>query len=569
MMKFFYNSLSFSQKAQDTLAWTVVVVVLGGIQAISASFVMNPDGVSYLNLGELYAKGEWGAAANGYWSPLYPLLLGLLQAVFQPSPYWEAPLVHALNFALYLASFASFRFFLHELQATQRLRKARSGNSVYLIEYTRPAEVICAYALFLWSALMLVGLENVTPDLLLSGILYAIGGLTLRLRSTNAAPAGFFAMGGLVALGYLTKAVMFPIGVLVLLTCGLGLGGARKVFLRTLGAFAGFFVVASPQIAAVSRSAGHLSYGENGALAYATYVNNIPRWWTGEPPGSGIPTHPIRVIHDSPAAYEFATNRIGSSYPYWDEPAYWDAGIRLHFDLGQQMRVIKPIVYLYLDLLGILLFAFGVLLLCRVRGPSPYFLRLVIPATGTFLLYALVYSEPRFLGVATVVLFLAMISSLAFPANLRRAIQAVLAVVALFKLAAVGNDTRYPLHQALSFLGSKPVSNPQLEIASGLRSLGVREGSRVASIGYAFDGYWARLAHVQIAMEIPLADTYWSAADSVKTTVQHRFASAGAVAIVANRVPATGPDPEWIPLGPSGYFALIIRNGSAVQVRDQ
>src|SRR5271169_5533714 len=47
------------------------------IQAVAARHTLDADGVSYLDIATAFWQGNWHAAINGYWSPAYPVLLGL------------------------------------------------------------------------------------------------------------------------------------------------------------------------------------------------------------------------------------------------------------------------------------------------------------------------------------------------------------------------------------------------------------------------------------------------------------------------------------------------------------
>ena len=51
---------------------------------------VNPDGLSYIDMGEAYIRGDWDMAINTYWSPLYAWLIGITLFIIKPSPYWEA-----------------------------------------------------------------------------------------------------------------------------------------------------------------------------------------------------------------------------------------------------------------------------------------------------------------------------------------------------------------------------------------------------------------------------------------------------------------------------------------------
>jgi hypothetical protein len=71
-------------------------------------FRMNPDGVSYLDMGDLYWKGNWHAALNVLWSPLYSWLTGLMFLLTKPTMRWEYPEVHLLTFAILVATLVCF-----------------------------------------------------------------------------------------------------------------------------------------------------------------------------------------------------------------------------------------------------------------------------------------------------------------------------------------------------------------------------------------------------------------------------------------------------------------------------
>src|SRR5690348_8325193 len=90
-----------SQAADDRrlerrLRWLgrLVAIVLCGLHAWVARHTMNPDGISYLDVGDAYGRGDWGNALNTYWSPLYCWILEGALALVRPTPYWECAVVH-------------------------------------------------------------------------------------------------------------------------------------------------------------------------------------------------------------------------------------------------------------------------------------------------------------------------------------------------------------------------------------------------------------------------------------------------------------------------------------------
>ena len=53
-------------------------VAFGLVHAWVGRYSMNPDGVSYLDMGDALVRRDWAHAVNGYWSPLYGWMLGLV-----------------------------------------------------------------------------------------------------------------------------------------------------------------------------------------------------------------------------------------------------------------------------------------------------------------------------------------------------------------------------------------------------------------------------------------------------------------------------------------------------------
>src|SRR3989344_7035664 len=98
------------------ILFIALAVFLGLFHAFASRYEMNPDGMSYLDIGAAYTRGDWDTAINTYWSPLYSWILGFTVFIFNPPPYWEFSLVHLVNFIIYLGALFAFSFFLRELR---------------------------------------------------------------------------------------------------------------------------------------------------------------------------------------------------------------------------------------------------------------------------------------------------------------------------------------------------------------------------------------------------------------------------------------------------------------------
>src|SRR5215217_2600876 len=145
---------------------------------------MNEDGVSYLDLGDVYLDGHW-LPINSVWSPVYALILGTAVRLLRPSLTWEFTLVHLVNFCIYLLALICFEYFWRETRRALE-SELRPDNR----EITIPSWAWWAfgYALFVWSSVVLIRFRSVTPDMLLSAIVYVAAGLLVRIGSAAPRP---------------------------------------------------------------------------------------------------------------------------------------------------------------------------------------------------------------------------------------------------------------------------------------------------------------------------------------------------------------------------------------------
>ncbi len=186
-------------------------------------YSMNPDGMSYLDLGDALVRRDWAHALNAYWSPLYAWTLGLVVGELQPSPRWEFPLVHVVNFGIFAGALFCFRFFLNEVLRFCGERGASDADGrVAVPEW---ALLLLGYSTFLWASLELVTIYDVSPDQAVMACLFLVAGTMLRLRRESSL-LNFAFFGLLLGVGYWTKAILFPLG---MVTLGLGLFVAPSI----------------------------------------------------------------------------------------------------------------------------------------------------------------------------------------------------------------------------------------------------------------------------------------------------------------------------------------------------
>ena len=555
-----------------------MAIGFGMLQSWVNRHAMQSDGISYLDMGDAYLRGEWQMAINGYWSPLYSWLLGVAMRVIKPSPYWEFPVVHLVNFVVYLGALLSFAFFLNEVIRHQRGRveEVGGGEWVGLPEW---AWVVIGYTLFLWSSLELITVRYVTPDLCVAAFVYLAAGLIVRIRRGVGGWLTFVTLGAVLGLGYLAKAAMFPMAFVFLVVSLFAMGNVKRAIWRVAAGAAVFLLVSSPFLIALSWSKGRVTFGDSARLNYAWYVNGVGyRHWQGEPAGSGIPKHPTRKVMEDPAVYEFGSP-VGGTYPHWYDPSYWYDGIQPRFNPTRHIKNMLWRPYLYsfflFALQGSLVIGLFILFYMSRRGRllikdiamSWY---LLVPALAGVAMYMQVYLEPRFIGSMITLWVIGLFASVRLPQSTesRRLVACVtIIIVAMFGLTVGPSNARavYTSVREISH-GQDTAPDVYWQIAEELKRMGLKPEDKVASLSYSNNDnvYWSRLARVQIVAEMfsdayrKDEDDFWTADQAVRARVVQTFGKAGANLIVANSAPALAAAEGWQRIGNTDHYVLFL-----------
>jgi hypothetical protein len=539
---------------------------------------VDADGVSYLDVADAFLHGGWAAGVNGYWSPLYPWLLAGGLRLSGAGPAGELVVVQTVSLFAFLLALLAFIAFWRELQPVPK------GDEPGI---TRPGPRIdpwiwwgIGYTLFLWSALRLIRVWAMTPDMLVMAAVLAAAACLLRMRDRSSGWRAAAALGAVLGLGFLAKAVMFPLGILFLLSIAGAVRPIGSALPRMAIAAATFALLAMPFVATLSVQKGRFTFGDSGRLNYARYVNGVPDiHWQGEIPGSGTPRHPTRQLASEPAVFEFA-GPVGGTYPVWYDPSYWYDGVQTRLDAGQQLAALVRTGRVYLDLLVrqsaavavvvLLLVAAGGSAGSRLRRLGRYWF-LWIPAAGAFGMYGLVYVESRYVAPFLILLWGSLLASLDLPGDRlhRRLLNgaAILTIAVLALNLAMPSERSLRRHLAPAQATSGGVwydvgiSGPaaQLPAARGLSELGLRPGDPVAFVGYSYYSYWARLAGLRIVAEIPSSEThwFWQADPEARRGIVSTLFSAGPRAIVVEADSRFPPPEGWHRLQNTAYYVLL------------
>lgn len=535
------------------------------IEGLSDRHTIVPDAVNYLGSAAACLKGNWSVLINGYWSPAYPALLTCVLFLFRPSIASEVVVVNCLQCVVLVGALAGFEYFLSGLiEYVRQLSTIDGEENGAVPEWALRAT---AYVLFFWATLYGTPPSLETPDALVFLLIPVAAGILLRIAAGKAKALHFAALGAVLGLSYLAKAVMFPISFVFLAVAFFAAGNIRRAAPRFLLAVAAFLVVAGPFVLALSVSKGRFTFGDAGAINYAEFVNGVPFYthWQGQPPGSGIPVHPTRMIQDSPPVYEFATP-LGGTYPPSTDQSYWYEGVRAHFEMKGQLSAFRQTMEEYFDLFLRLSGALGVLAVLIIwSGHSREYARdfsklyfLWIPCVAAMGLYSLVHVDLRFISAYILILLMAAFSMLRFP----RPIGGMMARAGtLAIILVVGAQLAWSVSHSILRLASSQ-NSPALVIAGGLKRAGIEPGDRIACIGISPGNlYWAHAAGVTIVEEV-MAD---GVSSFVLSSPERRagtlkvLGSTGAKAIVAENLPQQMVSDGWQQIAGTNYFIYLLR----------
>ena len=345
---FFVASERLRERRLVILFWALGLL-LGAVQAWTGRNAMNEDGIAYLDIGDAYLRGDWSRALNSYWSPFYSWLLGLALFIVKPSPYWEFAVVHLVNFAIFVATFWCFRFFLAEL--VDQRQRAFEASEEEMFGLPSWAFFALGYALFVWFSLDWISIRIVTPDMGVSAVVYLASGLLLRMQRQRDNWSNFIFLGVVLGCGYLIKYPLFPLAFVFLTISAFSIESARNGLTRALVALLIFLAMGGPLFVGFSRRAGHITFEDSARLNYAWNVNGIPAYahWQGGPPGDGEAMHASKESLEGISVYEFEKPNWGT-YSLWYNPVYWHEGLQVHFHLQKQLTKLMATSKIYFNM---------------------------------------------------------------------------------------------------------------------------------------------------------------------------------------------------------------------------
>lgn len=551
-----------------------VVLALGALDAwFFRDWNVNPDGVSYIDLARAVAAHGPLAALNGYWSPLFPVVIGALLKLVRPSPDLLYPLVRALGFVTFIGTTIAF---------DRLVRLACTHSPAY--QSTRPWVRAVAIAVF-WEAYALyvlkaVGLGLVTPDMGVTLVVFWACGALVQLAAVARTARWWVLLGAGLAVGYWWKAILFPVGGVILLVA-FAIAWRRRDGVRgPAWAALTFGVLALMLIVPVSRLAGRPTFSETGRLNQLWYSNSAPYVWTLCLDAHGsLPLARVKAVRTDPVvARKPLTCALPDQWPeatlpMWYDPSWWYRDTHAYVDVRETLRAVRnDLGYLRMAIadaaprftVGVLVIAAVALVTWSSMGTAWPLLLVAAVATA---FYLLVYVELR--HVAPFVVTSVIVVTFALLARPGRWRALLLAALAATGLADIERYVSEPLLIELSILRHELRGDPRPQqvsarVARLLAARGLQPGDRIATVNALWNADWAQrggfvvrayVSEVTVSFVQTLRDLRDPCLRAAWTSALGRAHIDAAVLLP----PAGFPAPDGFePLGDTGYYLLRV-----------
>lgn len=505
-------------------------LALGLLQAWAYRYlVYMEDAWSYLDIADNYLRGDFASALSSYWSPLYSWLIALSLLLFHPPVCEKFVLLKLVNFASFLFVIFAFELLLDQVIAWYGEDVEIKGLPLLKVG---PARLeLWSYVVFILMSLSVGAVWKDTPDLLMSGFLYAATALTLAFWRGQLGGVNPFLIGFSLAAGYLCKAVMFPLTFVYIFLLALSPQSKSAKLRAVLSVVAAFTLLAGPYIAAISIKNQKLLFSTTMQYNYALWVlRNAPfRHALALRNPDQLPmkfTHPSQVIFEEPQVFYFA-EPIHATFATHYDPPYWFDGVKIYFDgVMQFVATVASISVLVRLFFGWLFFGWLVLLFgCRSRAITLISmarrLPLFLPSLAGLTLYSLglncytLYSERYFPGFF-VLWFLGLLGSIRLPDTSK--VRKVLLISTIVSLLGMGWRFTVELGNTLHTLETSAV-NENCLILQRLTELGIAPGDQLANMDPLRKVGWAQMGQFRIVADIIDDATFWQISESKRASL--------------------------------------------------
>jgi hypothetical protein len=546
-------------RAEIRAAFWIIGLLSGILLCYGTRHYINGDAVAYIEMGRALRNGNLWGLANLTYSPGYPVLLGLAQAILDTDPLNELQYLRIVNFFCFVLGMIACEALLTVVRR-DHIREDPGGARRPL-----PFEIVRAltYGMFLICALLLVRVRLMTPDMLILAILIWATTAVLWIKEDPGRYSRFLVLGAILGVGYLVKSFMFPFSAVFFGLAALVSGSWRRAVPRVLAAVSVMLIVGAPLMGALSYRMGRFSYGELGGLAYGLWIS-----------GEGEPINKPEALNEKPrvVVYRYA---VPCTQPSGHDICYWYVGFGPKPDLRAHFKVITENIAGLLQQTPWLVLLLIWFLFLRLRGsfrwgrpvnPSQSAVLLIIGAAGIGF-FCLLHMEPRYVAPFFFLGFVGLAGGLRCsprdPAALRRIRIASAGLMLFFSVLLVHSL----VDQSLSGLGSprgklsyRDAFREHVAVKNFLEKHGTRRGSEVAVLGRRPPIYWARMAGVTIVGEVTDPDEFFHSTPLERAHAVEALSRADIKALVGKdpRLNALAGEGWTLVPGTRDYYALSI-----------
>lgn len=556
------------------IAYLVLLVFNGIGLAKYDTYQLDGDAVAFMDMGSAILQHHWAMAINGYWNPLYAVVLAAGLKLTHPARVDELRVFYYCNFFLYCCALAACAYMVSGLLQL-RTRKDPTANHAF----SATALYFFSFATLLVSFLRELSLGKIRSDALMCTLFLLAAGTLLRIQVERR--LWLFPLLGLwLGLAYLTKSfAMIPSVLLLVGLAAYAMLRERRMLVGVVLAGVVYAALAGPYVYGISKQRGYFTTGESARINYAYFVDSTARWHEWRTGDLGHATanwaHHEDLLLDAPAVYSYRAHQVGT-YPLWFDPSYWTQGLKPKVYLpGHVQRLIRTTELLLRFLLErpeplvvLLLFVLlGARLPSSWREALPY---LVLMGWGALLLaiYMPVDLQDRYVQFAFMFLLFPLatmlrIGNLTGDAPVLSASVEVACTALAFVL--LGQSLREIAQtRRIDNVTGQPGGAYSKQIypaAAALRALGTSPGSYVACFGDQacyVDHYWARLADTSIDTEIEVPNegdpmAYWNSLSNQRQVLETARRN-GAVAIVAYSSTNSAAPAGWEHVPGTNFF---------------
>lgn len=552
--------------AADTATWSKRIrfafwslgIPLALIMAYTTRYFINGDAIVYIEMGEAFRKGDWAGLVNLTYSPGYPVLLGIAQAILNTNPLNELQYLRTANIFCFVLALVACEFVMSFVNRDLE-RRIKVG------EHPLPLPLIQAlcYAMFLVCTLVLIRVRLLNPDMLVCVVVLTCMGIILRIRERPESYLGHALLGATMGIGYLVKSFFFPFAPIWLAVAGSCSTSWRKALPRLAVVVLAMALVSAPLVGALSARLGRFTYGELGRHIYAMYIS-----------GKGEPIYP-QVLAEKPLTHGYVS-AMPCTRPSGFDICYWHLGLEPDINLYKHARIIPSnILDIFEQTPWLLVIAVWFALQWIVGSvrpgplrPPSHFLLLMAPGVLGSAFYALVKIEPRYIAPYLFLAFVALTIVLRYDPSRERIRRFTLIAGGVLTTLFLGltchslvDQTVRGLYSSEKTVSYRDAYAADVAIKNFLEAEGLKPGDRVALVGCP-PVYWARMAGLKIVGETENEQEYLGSSPAERANAHQALSDIGIKAAIAKGEGFGALAREgWRPVpGTGDYYAFFLNS---------